>query len=176
MDRGRQVEKPEQGIDLICYAGLDVDLLSITMPRVVKSPFACEKLAVALEKRLYKVEHCLVPMRDHFAAAESRRRISRLHGNIGANQVPGGLWDVDKPEDQENVLAHKLYHLMLTLARYSIPITLLDFPRLVNDSEYLCKCLSPLFPKIKKSDFDSAFNDLVRPECVHQLERVGVAK
>lgn len=161
---------PEKDMDPISLAGLEVDLLTVPMPRVVKSPFACEKLAVALEKRLYRVEHCLVPMRDLYSAAESRRRISRLHGKSGANQVPGGIWDAETPEQQENELAHKFYHLMLTLARYNIPLTLLDFPRLVNDSEYLWTCLSPVFPKIGKSDFSSAFKDLVRPEWVHQLE------
>jgi hypothetical protein len=161
---------PEEGIDQICYAGLEVGLFSSRMPRVVKSPFACEELAVALEKGLFSVEHCFVPIRDLFAAAESRRRISRLHGNSGSNQVPGGIWDAEKPEEQENVLTRKLYHLILTLARYKIPLTLLDFPRVVNDSEYLWSCLSPVFPKIKKSDFSSSFNDLVRPEWVHNLE------
>ena len=169
-------ENSEQGINQISHAGLEVDILSAPMPRLVKSPFACDNLALALERKLYRVEHCLVPMRDLFSAAESRRRISRLHGNSGANQVLGGLWDVDKPDDQENVLARKFYQLMLTLARFNIPLTLLDFPRLVNDGEYLWKCLSPVFPKIRNSDFDSAFNDLVRPEWVHQLERVGAAK
>jgi hypothetical protein len=115
-------------------------------------------------------------MRDLFATAESRRRISRLHGTSGANQVPGGLWDVDKPEDQENVLTHKFYQLMLTLGRHSIPLTLLDFPRLVNDQEYLWERLSPVFPRIKKSDFSSAHNTLARPQWVHQLERVSAAK
>ena len=161
---------PEQSIDPISHAGLEVDLLTVPMPRVVKSPFACEKLAVVLEKRLYRVEHCLVPMRDLYSVAESRRRISRIHGNLNANAVRGGIWDTDRPDEQENELAHKFYHLMLTLARYNIPLTLLDFPRLVNDSEYLWTCLSPVFPKIGKSDFSSAFKDLVRPEWVHQLE------
>ena len=167
---------PEQEIDSICHAGLEVDLLSATMPRVVKSPFACDKLALALERKLYRIDHCFVPMRNLFSAAESRRRISRLHGNSSSNQIPGGIWDAEKPEEQENVLAHKFYHLMLTLARYSIPLTLLDFPRLVNDSEYSWKCLSPLFPKIKKSDFTSAFNNLVRPEWVHRFEKFSVVK
>ena len=162
---------PEEDMDPINHAGLEVDLLTVSMPRVVKSPFACEKLAVALVRKLDRADRCLVPMRDLYSAAESRRRrISRLHAKSGANQLPGGIWDAETPEQQENGLAYKFYHLMLTLARYNIPLTLLDFPRLVNDSEYLWTCLSPVFPKIGKSDFSSAFKDLVRPEWVHQLE------
>jgi hypothetical protein len=167
---------PEEGIDPICHGGLEVDLLTIPMPRVVKSPFACDKLAVALERQLYKVDHCIVPIRDLYSAAESRRRISKIHNNYGSTKVQGGLWDVDKPEDQENVLTHKFYQLMLTLGRHSIPLTLLDFPRLVNDQEYLWERLSPVFPRIKKSDFSSAHNTLARPQWVHQLERVSAAK
>ena len=161
---------PEQSIDPISHAGLEIDLLTIPLPRVIKSPFACEKLAVALERKLYKVDHCLVPMRDLFAAAESRRRINRIHGNSDSNQWSGGIWDAEKPEEQENALAHKLYSLMLTLAQYSIPLTLLGFPRLVNDGEYLWKCLSPVFPRIKESNFSSVFANLAHPEWVNQFE------
>jgi len=167
---------PEQSIDPISHAGLEVDLLTIPLPRVIKSPFACEKLAVALERKLYKVDHCFVPMRNLFSAAESRRRINRIHGNSVSNQWSGGIWDADKPEEQENVLARKLYQLMLTLARYNIQHTLLDFPRFVNDVEYLWKNLSPVFPKIRKSEFFAAFHNLVRPEWVHQLEMAPIAK
>ena len=169
-------ENPEERIDQICHAGLEVDLLSIPMPRVVKSPFACEKLSLALERKLYKIEHCFVPMRDLFSAAESRRRISKIHGNLNANTVPGGIWDTDRPEEQENELAQKFFHLMLTLARYNIPHTLLDFPRLVIDVDYLWRNISTVFPKIKKSHFYSAFHDLVRPEWVHRFEKSSVAK
>jgi hypothetical protein len=169
-------ENPEERIDQICHAGLEVDLLSIPMPRVVKSPFACEKLSLALERKLYKIEHCFVPMRDLFSAAESRRRISKIHGNLNANTVPGGIWDTDRPEEQENELAQKFFHLMLTLARYNIPHTLLDFPRLVIDVDYLWRNISTVFSKIKKSHFYSAFHDLVRPEWVHRFEKSSVAK
>jgi hypothetical protein len=115
-------------------------------------------------------------MRDLFSAAESRRRINRIHGNSDSNQWSGGIWDADKPEEQENVLACKLYQLMLTLARYSIQHTLLDFPRFVNDVEYLWKNLSPVFPKIRKSDFYSAFKDIARPEWVHEQEMARITK
>jgi len=167
---------PEKDMDPISHAGLEVDLLTVPMPRVVKSPFACEKLAVALEKRLYRVENCLVPMRDLFCAAESRRRISRIHGNLNANEVRGGIWDAETPEKQENELAQKFFRLMLTLARHNIPLTLLDFPRLVNDVEYLWRKISPVFPKVKKLHFDSVFHDLVRPDWVHRFEKLGVAE
>jgi len=113
-------ENPEQGIDQICHAGLEVDLLSIPMPRVVKSPFACEKLTLALQRKLYKIEHCFVPMRNLFSAAKSRRRISRIHGNHNANAVPRGIWGTDRPEEQENELARRFYHLILTITRHKI--------------------------------------------------------
>ena len=160
---------PEQGIDPISHAGLEVDLLTVPMPRVVKSPFACEKLSVALERKLYRVDHCFVPMRDLYSAAESRRRISRIHGNLNANEVRGGIWDAETPEKQENELAQEFFRLMLTLARHNIPLTLLDFPRFVNDVEYLWRKISPVFPKVKKLHFDSAFHDLVRPDWVHKF-------
>jgi len=160
---------PEQGIDPISHAGLEVDLLTVPMPKVVKSPFACEKLSVALERKLYSVDHCFVPMRDLYSAAESRRRISRIHGNLNANEVRGGIWDAETPEKQENELAQKFFRLMLTLARHNTPLTILDFPRFVNDVEYLWRKMSPVFPKVKKLHFDSVFHDLVRPDWVHKF-------
>jgi hypothetical protein len=167
---------PEQAIDPISHAGLEVDLLAVPLPRVVKSPFACEKLAVALERKLYRVEHCFVPMRDLYSAAESRRRISKIHGNLNANEVPGGIWDAETPEKQENELAQKFFHLMLTLARYSIPLTLMEFPRFLEDSDYLWESLSPVFPRIKKMDFSSAFNALGHPEWIHRFANFRIAE
>lgn len=165
---------PEQGIDPISHAGLEVDLNSIHLPKVIKSPWACEQLAKILERKPFRLEHCIVPIRDLFSAAESRRRISRIYGQSGSNRVPGGIWDTDTPKEQENELTHKFYHLMLTLAQYNIPHTLLDFPRLVMDVDYLWRNLSPVFPKIKKSHFYSAFHDLVRPEWVHEQEMARI--
>lgn len=163
----------EQGIDPTSHAGLEVDLKSICLPKVIKSAWACDELAKILEKKSNRIEHCIVPIRDLFSAAESRRRISRISG---CNQSSGGLWDTDRPAEQENVLAQKLYNLMQVITQYEIAFTVLEFPRLVNDSEYLWRNISPVFPKIRKSHFDSAFHDLVRPEWVHRFEKFSVVK
>jgi len=166
----------EQAIDPISHAGLELDMNSSRLPKVIKSPWACEELAKILERKLYRIEHCIVPIRDLFCAAESRRRINRIHGNSDSNRWSGGIWEADKPEEQENVLARKLYQLMLTVARYKIQHTLLDFPRFVSDVEYLWSNLSPVFTKIRKSDFYSAFHDIAKPEWVHEQEMARITK
>jgi hypothetical protein len=57
-----------------------------------------------------------------------------------------------------------------------IAFTVIEFPRLINDSEYLWRNISPVFPKIRKSQFDSAFHNFVRPEWVHRFEKFSVVK
>ena len=77
-------------------------------------------------------------MRDLFAAAESRRQVMRrTDPACYGGEVPGGLWDTRRPEEQEAVLAEKFHKLMHTIAVHDIPVTLLDFPRLTVNGDYL---------------------------------------
>jgi hypothetical protein len=68
------------------------------------------------------------------------------------------------------VLAAQFYRLMDTLTRYDVPTTLLQFPRFVSDPDYLFRKLSPVLPDIGAVRFRTAFNQVVRPDLVHDFE------
>ena len=138
-----------------CNAGLEWGLHEPEWPYVVKSPFLCDRLDDVIDSRQIVVDRLFVTVRELTDAAESRRR----HGNR-----EGGLWDSDG-SDQESVLAMKLNRLLVSAARRDIPITLLAFPRLVQDRDYLWSHLHGVIPS--RDTFDAAFAEIADPALVH---------
>lgn len=163
-------QNPDEATDPICHAGMEQSLFSPDLPKIIKTPFACDQLETILHQKTLRIQHLIVPIRDLFAAAESRRAVSRLHGTAVANQVQGGLWDTEVLEQQESVLAEKFYRLLTVVVRYDIPLTLLDFPRLVHDEDYLWGKISPIFPHIGQEAFLDAFRRVCRSELVHSFQ------
>jgi hypothetical protein len=74
---------------------------------------------------------------------------------------------------QESILMGQLYNLLLVLSEAQIPVTLLQFPKLVRDSEYLYQKLKPILGAISYSEFASTFSQTVRPELVHDFKQNG---
>ncbi|HHY85893.1 MAG TPA: hypothetical protein GYA07_10250 [Verrucomicrobia bacterium] len=150
-------------------AGMEWNIQRDDAPYIVKSPELCERLEEALQNPEIVVEHALVPMRDLFSAAESRRAVARK----GSPKflVPRGLLRIRKPDEQETVLAHRLYSLMYTLARHDIPLTLLFFPRFVNDPEYLYGKVRFLIPDTSYETFKKGFDAVSRPDMVHDFKK-----
>ncbi len=160
----------------ICNAGLEWDLRDPNAPFIVKSPWMCEYLEAVLSKGDLFIEHLIVPVRDLFSAAESRRDVMR-RGKIaglkeGPNDLPGGLWGTSEPENQERVLTERFYKLLQTATRFDIPLSFLDFPRIVREPEYLRKKLMPIFGRrrLGKKRFNRAFSLVSRPELVHNFK------
>jgi hypothetical protein len=153
-----------------CDAGLELDLAAPDAPYIVKSPWLCGRLDELLKAGDLVIDHALIPMRDLFSAAESRRDVSRRTPPDSARQgTPGGIWNTKDPGSQEAVLAQLFYGLMHTLARHEIPVTLLEFPRTVNDPEYLFERLAFLLGDTPRSRFLEAFRAVSRPELVHDF-------
>jgi hypothetical protein len=155
-----------------CHAGMEWDLRDPACPYVVKDPWMCDRLDPILREGFVTVDHAIVPIRDLYSAAESRRSVSERAGIPGNCTVAGGLWLTDNPEDQEAALAARLYQLFHTLARHDIPTTILDFPRFVADHDYLYRKLAPLLPDISRDQFRTEFAKVVRPELVHDFEAI----
>jgi len=76
------------------------------------------------------------------------------------------------PEKQEVILMEKFYNLLWTAVKYDLPVTFLEFPRLVSDSEYLRLKLIPIFGrfKLRKKRFNQAFSLISKPELVHEFK------
>jgi hypothetical protein len=164
---------PAEDIYENCHAGMEWDLRKRGAPYIVKNPLLCEHLDAIIRGRRVVIDHAFIPIRDLYSAAESRRSVMRKTDQARyPRQIPGGLWDTSTPENQEGVLAEKLYELIYTMARHDIPFTLLHFPRLVRDSEYLYRKLAPALNGCEYSRFLDAFRSVVRPELVSSF-RLG---
>ncbi|MGG6462880.1 hypothetical protein [Solilutibacter silvestris] len=151
----------------LANAGMERDIRDRHAPYVVKSPWLCDQLDEVLADHDIAIDHVLVPVRDLFSAAESRRAVSRASGHEDA---PGGLWDTPDPEQQEDILTTKLYKLIYTLAKHDIPVTLLHFPRITRDADYLYEKLKPLLGLSQRWNFHDAFQQVVKPALVHDFK------
>jgi hypothetical protein len=155
-----------------CHAGMEWDLRHPQAPYVVKSPWLCDYLDEALAGGGIVIDHALVPVRDLFSAAESRRQVTARSnpGDFPAEHgIPGGLWHTDRPEDQEDVLTHQLYKLMHALAKRDIPLTLLHFPRFVYDADYAYRKIQFALPDVSFEAFKVVFGRVAQPHLVHDF-------
>ncbi len=165
----------QQAVFPNCHAGMESDLRRADAPYVVKSPWLCDHLDEIMESGEVVVDHAIVPVRDLFAAAESRRDVTaRTDPSIAIDGiVPGGLWHTSDPNAQEQILMGQLYKLIWTITRFEIPLTLLHFPRIIHDPDYLFRQIAGLLPdELTESDFQEAFGRVARPELVHPFEKL----
>ena len=161
---------PHASIAANCNAGMELDIRRPDAPYLVKSPFLCDYLDEVLETGDVVIDHAYVPVRDLYAAAESRRDVERRTDPATCPGVtPGGHWNTEQPEQQESILTHQLYKLIFALAKRDVPMTLLHFPRLVMDPAYLYSKLGPSLNGIGYERFLAAFEQLARPELVHEF-------
>lgn len=153
-----------------CNAGMERDIREPDAPYIVKSPWLCDCLDDILEEGDIVIDHALIPMRDLYSAAESRRRVTETSDPAEFDGIiPGGLWHTDDPQAQEDILAHQLYELIHTLAKHDVPTTLLYFPRLIHDPAYLYRKLSCVLGWIRYGAFLKVYREVCRPQLVHDF-------
>jgi len=159
-------------------AGLE-RILKEDAPYIVKNPWFCDCADEIVQRDDIIIDHVFVPMRDLHAAAESRRYVvdnapKELKLRLRPSEIPGGLWHTDDRSQQEAKLVHQLYKLMYSLSVSEIPITLMQYPRITKDPEYLYRKLSPLVFHIPYDHFVNVFNRIVRPGWVHSFNENDV--
>jgi len=153
-----------------CNAGMEKDIRTPDAPYIVKSPWMCDYLDSFLEQEDVIIDYAIIPVRDLFSAAESRRVVAAQSPRGGKpNTVPGGLWDANIPEDQENILSKKLYSLIFTLVKYDIAHTFLIFPKFASDPVYLFSKLWFLLKGRRYETFQTAFNKVRKPGIIHSF-------
>jgi hypothetical protein len=174
--------------DPISRAGLEYDVLRDNAPYIVKSPSFCDIASKVLARDDIKIDHVFVPMRDLSAAAESRRQVVRANEkrltlfeklrdrskfHARANRYAGGLLKSSSMQsgDQEHILCLQLYKLMLSLSSSEIPITLLRYPKLASNPEYLYQKLHPVLQGVSAEHFHSVFAKTARPELIHSYNQ-----
>jgi hypothetical protein len=164
------------GFDDTCKAGWEWNIYSPNAPYIIKSPSYCTYLEEMLASGQVRIEHVFVPIRDLFSAAESRRNVQRRSGQAAQAAVNGGHFGTAPAEEQEAVLAQIFHHLFETLAAWDVPHTLLSFPRIVNDRQYLFRKLAPLLRDVDYRDFAQAFARIARPQWVNCFASDGVQR
>jgi len=155
-----------------CHAGMEHDIHNEKAPYVIKNPGLCMYLDSFMENAGQNViiDHLLVPVRDIYSAAESRRDVTRrTDPAVYPQGAPGGLWLTSDPTQQETMLQSMLYELIYGAARWEIPLTLLHFPRIVRDAPYLYRNLSPILKGMSYEEFNTGFSAVAKPQLVHQF-------
>jgi hypothetical protein len=192
LETGFRAEETAQLKNKVAHAGLEDDIRRDGCPFVVKNPAFCDQAEEIFGRSDIVIDHIFVPMRDLNAAAESRRRVTSV--NV-ANVEPltrlkhkllqarygkqafkeqhydGGLIPAqsDSASQQEDVLAHMLYKLMLAASNSMVPITLMRYPRITKDCPYLYEKLKPVLQGITFERFEREFSKTVRPDLVHSF-------
>jgi hypothetical protein len=129
------------------------------LPYVVKSPWTAEFVEQLIADDRIAIDAFVIPVRDLRDAAASR--IILELGNIYESAswmasyqetwrewgvTPGGAVFSLDPIDQERILAAGFARLVQSAVRADIPIVFLDFPRLIEDADYLFAKLRPYLP------------------------------
>jgi hypothetical protein len=162
--------KKGKKVDPNSHAGMELDIRDTNAPYVIKSPWLCDYLDEVLQEGNIIVDQAIVPMRDLYAAAQSRREVTRKALSADA-EIPGGLWHTKNPDDQEAILVAQLYKLIFALAKHDVPLILLLFPRFIHDPQYLYEKIKFMLGDIKYDTFLEVFQAIRRPELVHDFSR-----
>lgn len=164
------------GLELHPHANAGLEVLPNApgdLPYVIKSPWSHLVLEDAITRCGRTFDHLLIPMRNLEDAAESRvmQDLAAIHRGGGADEawppdstwdtwgvVPGGITYSLEPLDQARILAVALHRQLEVAVRYEIPITFLDFPRVVEDAAYAYRGLAPLIgEQVSEDAFGEAF-------------------
>ena len=123
---------------------------------IIKSPHLYNQIY-----QLENIDHVIIPMRNLENSAKSRARIGDSDGGFW-----GGASDV---ESQMQFNCEVIYSLMYSLCDLDIPFTLLQFPRLAKDTNYLWQKLDWLFThyNITHSEFSKVCNQTINNNYIH---------
>jgi len=167
IDTGFSPHTWHQYFDETGRAGLET-APGMEAPYVVKGPVYCDVLDRWIAETGVTIDHVIVPTRDLYQAAESRRDVFRSTQNPTA---PGGLWDTSKPESQEAVLEDKLRNLFGAIKKWGLPRTLIEFPRFAHEPDYLYQQLRSPFPYLPYGPFRDAFAKIVDTSLIHDYRK-----
>jgi hypothetical protein len=144
-----------RGYDEDANAGLeDLPLNDPDAPYVIKSPWLFEYVERVLADEQTVVDAVVIPMRGIVEAAASRtvNELRARHAMPGLHEdckqwetwgtTAGGVVYSLNPIDQARLLALGFHELLHALVKRNVPIVLLDFPRFIEDPDYLHDALS----------------------------------
>lgn len=153
-------------VDPIANAGLELDATREDSPYVIKSPELVEWLPQALERGI-TIDCAILPLRDLTLSTQSRVKVYEEHirrGTFDALGSPGSLWKTSEPGQQAAESAQAFYRILETLARHEIPTYLPCYPLMTEDSDYLWRCLEPVWKdhRVNRSAFNQAHYQVMK--------------
>lgn len=162
----------ETGADRLQYfaharAGLEQSLLARDAPYVVKDPSLSWRLGGMLESGALPREHVewlVVPLRESREAAASRIAVAAAEPGL---PVAGGLVLTRWPRRQRRKLCAATYDLLLTAARFELPLLVLEYPRFATDADYAYRRLQPLLGSVTADEFAAAHRAVVDRKLIH---------
>lgn len=174
LDTGYTMDEVFEKPDPVSNAGLERSLGCADLPYIVKSPWFADQIANFLQSGRLQIAEAIIPMRDLYAAAESRRRVYQEVAALGKDPLkyPGTIWKTENPEEQELYLAMQFYKLIGPLVAHGIPIRFLHFPEFVHDHEALFAGLEPLLDQhgVSWRSSLSAYERVVNVALIHRFE------
>lgn len=182
-DTGFDLEDAVAQVDPISHGGLEHSLRRTVdtgerLPYVAKSPWYGARLGDYLASGELRLRAGVIPVRDLFAAAESRRSVSQRAEEAGADPLkhPGGAIGAGRGgraalAKQEQKLARQFYDLVHTLVRHDVPIYFLRFPDFARGDQDLFVALRPLLEAhgVRAEEAASALDAVRRPELIHDF-------
>lgn len=153
-------------------AGLEFQGLGGDLPYVLKNPKFMWQLSELLRETPVVIDHILIPIRDIQAASKSRRKnLEKASDYDNPQKVIGGLEGVVNPDEQEAFFLEKFYKFFEFVSTYNLPLTTLQYPRLVLDAEYLYHKIGSLFSGISKERFINVFNEVADLSLVNRYTK-----
>jgi hypothetical protein len=176
LDTGFSKEDYPSKIDPESHGGLEFDLGTADyqpLPRILKSPYFYKVADKVLNEKRIEIEHVLIPVRNLEHAAKSRIRVQsksdRVNEKIEGGGVPGGLVGTNKPELQEIILGRQLSLLLMAVSKSFTPHSILAFPTMILDPEYLFKSIKFLIPGTTFESFNEKFQEIVNVDYLHDF-------
>ena len=120
-----------------------------------------------------KLKCCVIPMRNLFSAAESRRRVYREAELAGLDPLmqPGSIWQTTNPQEQEARLLEQFYKLAEAMAARGVPVFLLHFPEFSLEPKLTFQALRPLLEEhgVTEDESRAAMLSVVEPSLIHEF-------
>ena len=148
---------PEVQLSEHANSGLeDVPVGEGDLPYVLKTPWLFNFVDKVLNRDDIVIDAVVLPMRDIVEVASSRGMLE-MRARYGDTSIPdectqwetwgatpGGVVYSLNPIDQARILALGFHQVVHAFVKRGVPIIFLDFPRLIDDEEYLYESLKPV--------------------------------
>ena len=180
-DTGFDLERALSRVDPISRSGLEHPYkkgkaAGRRLAYVAKSPNYGKNLHDDLASGALVVKHCIIPVRELSAAAESRRHVSRkaiAAGKTEHDRQRGGI--VGGPgadKKQERLLAVQFHRLVHTMLTFDVPIHFLKFPEFAKGEQDLYTALGPIMAEhgVTKEESDQALSRVLQPEFINEFK------